>query len=988
MMLKRAVALAMLVACGSATARPVSAPGQNPQQTPGRNGDAAGIPDPGVGDFSLKPRRELPKPKTIQRPSGESNLFVKFRDDVKARATPAQGITAQAVRDTEMLPIIAAQYGLRFTPCSRRSDAELQALEQKAAIFSRKAQPDLAGMMYVDGDPNTLGAAAQALLNLDSVEFVQFIRPRRPAGATGTCCIGVDGVVNCVDDIDADTCEAAGGLYEGDGSTCAGLPGGVCPTIGGCCVNATDCVALTEAQCTGLGGAYKGDGSNCVQDGIDCTNEGCGDPANLGCFVTHANPFCDDVDCCNQVCAIRPFCCDDQGGQWDDVCVAIANLFCQGGDVCASELAGNCFEAHPNAGCNDPGCCGIVCGIDDFCCQNFWDQNCVDLALDNCINPNGGGPTPDFNALQGYLRATAYADQPGGTPAGLSPPADIFTGYTGEGYDLFDNSLLADDPDVTPTSVRFAGLYGLGRELKEVYHVGDQSGARGHGIKVAVIEWACYKNHEDLNVHVEPHQTLILIPDITHPDHATACLGIINGLENGFGVTGVAPDAEAWFFPLTSVEEGPRITDAFLSAYATLDPGDVVSCSFGGGTNLNNEGDTNALMQFGSDLGITTLVAAGNNCFNLDNSPGGDIGDSGAIVVGACEPGFPWCRLSFSNHYESGTGSQVVHVSSWGECVTSLAGNALLWFPGGNWNRAYTSGFNGTSAATPQAAGVVACLQGLAKQFYGLPLSPGQVRAVLVGGAFPQCGVQNPNTLPGFDDALGCGPDADPEEAPNKIGPYVQPRESGAFMLNQFNVGFGDAPLIDDITILRGDLVYGTKYSIKGSDDNYLVIKTQYTNRKFHPSVPGPGSQVNYYATAQTADLLVSAHSDVHEPNSLSVSVEVASPPTTALLFTEVYDWDLKKWVNIGFDTLGGGGGDVVLQHQAPNASHYTRDSDWKVLIRVYAMGLGVTTQPGHNNNTDAGAFIMQYDLVNLAVFQGFGQGGGITPPGAGGDGG
>src|SRR5262249_41867783 len=153
-----------------------------------------------------------------------------------------------------------------------------------------------------------------------------------------------------------------------------------------------------------------------------------------------------------------------------------------------------------------------------------------------------------------------------------------------------------------------------------------------------------------------------------------------------------------------------------------------------------------------------------NDCRKLDDLPE-DLGDSGAIVVGACTPGRNFCRLTFSNHYEDlpAGDSRRVDVAAWGDAVTSCATSVPnLFFPNENWNRSYGNAFNGTSAATPQIAGLAACLQGFAKQFYGVPLSVAQVKAALTADAFPQCGFPNPEDLPGFDETLPCGPDADP----------------------------------------------------------------------------------------------------------------------------------------------------------------------------------------------------------------------------------
>ncbi len=56
-------------------------------------------------------------------------------------------------------------------------------------------------------------------------------------------------------------------------------------------------------------------------------------------------------------------------------------------DVCGPPNPQSCFVANPGPGCNDAGCCGLVCAVDPFCCATAWDGICAMEALDIC----GGG---------------------------------------------------------------------------------------------------------------------------------------------------------------------------------------------------------------------------------------------------------------------------------------------------------------------------------------------------------------------------------------------------------------------------------------------------------------------------------------------------------------------------------------------------------------------------------------------------------------------
>ena len=870
----------------------------------------------------LIPRRPTPKTPTARLVApidATGKLIIKFRDDIQARAQGDGTVLSLSNANLNQFGAIIAQHQLQVAPAFRTPQATLSQLQTRAAGYSGKAQPDLAGMMYVSGEWNQVQAAAKFLNDLDTVEWVEFQKRLVPYQAAGMAC--------------------------GDAMT----------------------------------------GS-------------CYDPVGNG------SPFCENLACCDLICAGDPFCCDMMFGEWDEICAGLANLYCDTppADRCTSTLNESCFEAHVTGGCLDETCCNAVCMIDPFCCNSFWDEICVSRAAQddaNCASgcQGGNGPTADLTMLQGYLRVPNYVDQPGGAPACLSFPAPNFSGYGGHGWNFQGPAYpMQADPDP------FEGLYGLSRQLFEEFGVGETNppgsddfddlvyNTRGKGIKIAVIEWAYFEDHEDLNVITEPGQTLIMIDWITEPNHATACLGIINARDNGQGVIGIAPEAQAYFFPLTSIEEGPRESAAFINAYLTLGPGDVVSCSFGPGVNLNNSQFSWNLLRLGSDLGITICVAAANGCDDLGDFD--DLGDSGAIVVGAGTPGIPHCRLTFSNYYQTGdsTNSNIVHVQAWGQNVTST-GYGDLWVPSnGDPNRAYTASFNGTSAATPQIAALVADLQGLAWQFYGIPLTPEQIRAAVSRG-FNQCGIADPEDLPGFPDEFECAPDFDPDAGPNKIGPY--PTTTGdfgsaaAFILNQSGVGFDDSPLIDDIEILRGTHVFGNKFSIKGTDNNRLVIKSQFTNPMDNIDLG-----IVYLGSGQITDLLVIAHSDVQNASSLTIVHEAHSsdgfpdcdPPLSgsALVFFEMYDWDMNRWTFVAFDNMMSSdppdlGCDAIPAYVVQNGARFIRSDDGRILLRIWTLSLGGNF--GGFGGTQNAPYTIRHDWINILI--GGGGGGVITPP-------
>ncbi len=94
------------------------------------------------------------------------------------------------------------------------------------------------------------------------------------------------------------------------------------------------------------------------------------------CDVPNGTPGCDDVECCNIVCSSDPFCCDTE---WDQACVDGAAALCGGGGVCGPG-AGDCFIANGTPGCDDVKCCEAICAADPFCCDVEWDGICAAAA--------------------------------------------------------------------------------------------------------------------------------------------------------------------------------------------------------------------------------------------------------------------------------------------------------------------------------------------------------------------------------------------------------------------------------------------------------------------------------------------------------------------------------------------------------------------------------------------------------------------------------
>jgi len=79
----------------------------------------------------------------------QRRLIVKFLDAARCRAQSDGSLSASADVQLEELEVLSSRLNLRFTPAIGLSTAGLAALEQRAAVRSGRAQPDLGGILEV-----------------------------------------------------------------------------------------------------------------------------------------------------------------------------------------------------------------------------------------------------------------------------------------------------------------------------------------------------------------------------------------------------------------------------------------------------------------------------------------------------------------------------------------------------------------------------------------------------------------------------------------------------------------------------------------------------------------------------------------------------------------------------------------------------------------------------------------------------------------------
>jgi serine protease len=275
-------------------------------------------------------------------------------------------------------------------------------------------------------------------------------------------------------------------------------------------------------------------------------------------------------------------------------------------------------------------------------------------------------------------------------------------------------------------------------------------GARFQGHSLAQIEGAWTVGHEDLPKLTS--SSLLTGPRMMSgwEQHGDACLGILVGARNGYGVEGMASGLNRLYVAAVGYVDAQGMTlsydtgkAAIETAMATLKPGDVATSSFGWLINSNIHAPVDhpqacfdAVRNL-TALGIHYVISAGNSNTSLEDPVYGgrylsQALPSGALIVGASENG-PLEKTPSSNY------GPRVDANAWGYKVVTTGNHGDLFWPNFDERQTYTQSFAGTSSATPIVAGAVAAYVGAVEEQTGKRLTPAEVIADLrrLGTAVP-----------------------------------------------------------------------------------------------------------------------------------------------------------------------------------------------------------------------------------------------------------
>jgi len=982
---------------------------------------------------ALFPRAQRGLGYTVDPHSLPGTFVVKFRDEVKARfiGTSADG---EALASLSGWDLDRANTLLRFYNASARrwlsrSESELAEIEARARDHSGKMQPDLAGMIRVAGVPtDRLLEAARSFSDLGEVEFVVF--EQHAANLQQGC--DPNNAADCelpapscdnpfpgTDDINRTECNPPAAdprIWGCNDVTCCEQVGDFDPTCG----DEEDnngwdvwCAAWANILCSGtIYEAKPDDGpyDPCFFDPLEP------DPfikpvfapifyevQDASCLAAHSGRGCRQPACCNSICALDPTCCSEA---WDASCANIA----LSGQISA------CTVPPDSSGGQSPDLTAqeTPSGLQGYAYytqggprpQQLEDTQNLGATWKGARNGGPSGFTGHGFALKEMedFQNLIWENYQGGDPA-ANPYLKGGTIRIGvvesSGYTMHEDFILAG-PAKNPTRPWEGPLLG---EPKVTVETGQSP--------IFVEQGPISANHGTNVLGV-----------ILAADNGVGITGIASNasgtLYPSFDVMGGFRGQDAIASAIVDMRPGDVLNFSWgFRGYAYFN--DRLSSELPVNP-VHSNAAYSTVMGVASAAGIACVVAAGMGPVAIQGSSDIDLGFiivtavwPGNMTIGTTNPdaapGYAACELDYeeealsliryptSNYAgtDAAAADEQPTTSAWGYAVattgattrfdnTTVPNPELFLFQGVNDAppsdnapnlqidrlRLYTQDFGGTSSAAAMITGIVARMQASAKQYFGTPLMPDQIRNVLANhpGTFGQCpcataawfdiplregppGVAD-SCAPPLCTGAACIPDGCACENRN-VGTVANLQQLPATVLAG---GAGDGNDVDVEVITGGRLVgYSwSSFQIRAADGNFLQINAE------RAQAGSTRRGLTYLSTGLTTDVRVTRSVDLPDPavDLNGIAIRAVSQSTRNFVMAGIFirNFESNRYEFIDAEFLTTAGVDATFDiPDSGSFARYVNPETNEVDVRIWTCGLGAT-----------GRHVVRHDLVEIVL--------------------
>jgi subtilisin family serine protease len=260
------------------------------------------------------------------------------------------------------------------------------------------------------------------------------------------------------------------------------------------------------------------------------------------------------------------------------------------------------------------------------------------------------------------------------------------------------------------------------------------------GVIIAILDTGCDYNHPDLAGALLPGFNFIANNNNAQDDHGhgTSCAGIAAArANNGIGIAGVAFNCQV--LPVKVLNAGGSGSWAGVASgvtWAANNGAKVVSMSLTGGC---CDAGMDAALLFAEGLDVLCVAATGNSNSSSLGYPAVSDHCTGIGASSPCDERKNLNSCDGENFWGSNFGTGIDVIAPGVQIRTLTLGGGM------------TSSFNGTSAATPHAAGVCALIRSV-----NPTLTYTQVRDILRSSSEDQVGPPSEDT-PGYDLFFGFG---------------------------------------------------------------------------------------------------------------------------------------------------------------------------------------------------------------------------------------